>query len=86
MSVIDKISKEKLIGYFAVLWGVSFLLNGVSGLVFNIRDMVNSEVFQLSALASTINISIVIGSFLDMLMGIVLVVLGFKILKAKGSS
>jgi predicted Kef-type K+ transport protein len=86
MSVIDKISKEKLIGYFAVLWGVSFLLNGVSGLVFNIRDMVNSEVFQLSALVSTINISIVIGSFLDMLMGIVLVVLGFKILKAKGSS
>jgi hypothetical protein len=86
MSVIDKIAKEKLVGYFVILWGVSFLFNGISGLVFDIMNMINSGVFQLSALVSMINFSIVIGSFLNILMGIVLVVLGFKMLRAKDSS
>lgn len=32
--IVEKLSKEKLVGYFLILWGASFFFNAISGLAY----------------------------------------------------
>jgi len=32
--IVEKLSKEKLVGYFLILWGATFFFNAISGLVY----------------------------------------------------
>jgi thiamine transporter ThiT len=32
--IVERLSKEKIVGYFLILWGASFFFNAISGLIY----------------------------------------------------
>ena len=69
-SSLDKLSKEKLVGYFLMLWGVSFFLSGLSGFAYYSQSVIGEANIFVGILSSLLSIG----------MGIILVVLGYKII------
>jgi len=74
MKVIQKNPIKKLIGYFAILWGISFLLNSISGIFYiGIRpaDFFSIELTIAHLLTDIINLAI----------GVVLILAGYKLIR-----
>ena len=81
MKIIDKISKEKLAGYFAILWGASFILTGISNVSYYATLASSIELQMTGLLFGIMTFTGIAGILLDFAMGIVLVVLGFKLIR-----
>ncbi|MBN2334856.1 hypothetical protein JXL21_04805 [Candidatus Bathyarchaeota archaeon] len=67
LGALNKLGNEKLIGYFLMLWGLSFILGGLGGLTYAGYYGVLSSIFH------------VLGSILDIPSGIILIIVGRKI-------
>lgn len=78
--VLKKLSKEKLVGYFLILWGLSsFLINGL----FSITYFAGSQYQTLyGAVSSSVG---VIANLISIAAGIVLIILGYKMSFVKPS-
>ena len=72
---VDKLSKQKLVAYFLILWGFSFFLDAVDSFAYMILHA--STYFPADfALETVINLT-------RLAITLVLVLLGWKLLKAK---
>ncbi len=78
---LKKLSKEKLLGYFFILWGLSFLISGLNLVPFYLAGGY-IQALQLLEFSSVTYISLgIFGSLLSILMGITLILLGYKVIK-----
>ena len=69
LDIFNKYSKEKLVGYFLLLWGLGDLLSVASGLSYSLTHLGFGIIWDLA------------WAVLDLLTGLVLIVLGNKVLK-----
>lgn len=67
----EKLSKEKLLGYFLILWGLSYLIGGIGIIV----------LFFANIGETTAYITYIIKPLILMAMGIILILLGGKVIK-----
>jgi hypothetical protein len=78
---LEKLSKEKLLGYFFILWGISFLISVLNLLPFYLAGGY-TQTWQLSEFSSVSYISLgVFSSLLSLGEGIILILLGYKIIR-----
>ncbi len=73
---LEKLSKEKLLGYFFILLGISFLVDGIGTIAYSSVNQL-----QLIQSLSVGYMSLIFGPILSIGMGIILVLLGYKIIK-----
>ena len=72
-NVVEKLSKEKIVGYFLILWGASFFFNAVSGLIYYAGSRYFSAQMAFGILSDLTSLAI----------AALLIILGLKILKMK---
>jgi hypothetical protein len=78
-NILDKFSKQKLFGYFLLLWGAYFFFNAISGLTY---ELGHTAYYGGAELALDVLVDII-----GLGIGAVLAMLGFKVLGTnKGAS
>lgn len=78
--LIEKLSKKRLLGYFITLYGISQLISAIAILDYNLKFIYPIELHR--EYLFLISSSIIIAS-ITFLLGIMLIIIGYKIIKQK---
>jgi len=72
--IVENLSKEKLVGYFLILWGATFFFNAISGLAYYATY---SSYFSVQMAFS------VLSDLTGLAIAALLIILGLKVLQIK---
>ena len=71
-NIVEGLSKEKLLCYFILLWGVSYILGSVNGLLYYLLSSYRPGIIEI--------LFGVLGDLVGLLIGAVLTLFGMKLL------
>lgn len=80
---LEKLFKEKLLGWFFILWGISDLMSSISAIVFYFAN-IGKTIAYLTSISETATIlSYLITPIISFAIGIILIILGYKVIVIK---